>query len=240
MAPNRHKWIIGLTTIALIGLFYTAFLKATVLSYSGAPFQATVVDKDTAKPIDGVIVAAVWHLETRGGRGAGFLNVTEAITEANGSFQMSGWGPLEVKRTLESGMLPPRLAPEQPWLILFKPGYRIGTVEGEGTTTSYLNDRHWTGEPVRMSYWNGKTIKLERFVGDDLAYQRELSNSKWPPRGDCLWTKTPRMTAALIKETERLNRTTGQHESPTLSSIRETDAGKYCGSPTAILGPLLK
>src|SRR5207247_6179329 len=91
----------------------------------------------------------------------------------------------------------------QPWLQLFKPGYKFQTVAGN-ESTSYLNDPFWTGDPVRASAWDGKPIKLERFYGTEEQYLRHLERARARSGiGECWWAKIPRMTAAFIRQGER-------------------------------------
>src|SRR5439155_22191308 len=173
------------------------------------------------QPIEGVIVNAYWHLEDQGGHGLGPFNVTEAVTNGKGMFLMSGWGPLDVprdpKRLLQRGRLPP----DQPWLQLFKPGYKFQTVAGD-ESTSYLSDPFWTGEAVRSSWWDGKVVKLERFQGTDERYLTLLEGARARSAvGECWWAKVPNMTAAFIREGNRLKTVRGWSGLPRFNEIDE-------------------
>jgi len=232
------------TTIALRKLFLVFVASVAVpldvhaLSYSAKSIRATVVDAETDRPVQGVIVNAYWHLEDRGGHGMGPLNVTEAVTDANGVFFMAGWGPMEVPRDADEPLRRGRLDPDQPWLQLFKPGYSFKEVAGN-ESTSYLNDPFWSGDSVRASAWDGKDIKIERFRGTDEQYLRHLERSS-PAIGGCWWTKTPRMTAAFIREGQRLKGVSIWNNLPRLDEISERYEGQYCGSPKDLLGNLVK
>jgi hypothetical protein len=236
----RTRAFAAFTAIGITGLICVAVLRATALSYSVLPFQATVVDADTGLPIEGVIVDAIWQLETRGRRFAGWLNVTEAVTDTSGVFKMAGWGPLEVPRNfIENGITSPRLPADQPRLVLFKSGYRFGLASNEASPeTDYLRYPPMTYDPNQAPYWNGKTIQLKQFVGQDFEYLRHLTGSAWNPLGDCMWTRAPRMTAASIREGERLKQPGRGNELRNLRDFQVRD--RSCGSAETILGPFLK
>ena len=158
--------------VALVALAVAA-TDVDALSYSAKPIRATVVDAETGEPIEGVIVNAYWHLEDQDGHGLGPFNLTEAVTDAKGVFFMPGWGPLEVPRDSSQPSRRGRLDPDQPWLQVFKSGYKFTTVAGN-ESTAYLNDPLWSGDPVRTSVWDGKIIRLERFRETDERYLNHL------------------------------------------------------------------
>jgi hypothetical protein len=235
-------------TIALRRLFLVSQLLAAAaaplsvqaLSYAAKPIRATVVDAETGQPVQGVIVNAYWHLEDQGGHGMGPLNVTEAVTDANGVFFMAGWGPMEVPRDSDEPLRRGRLDPDQPWLQLFKPGYSFKEVAGN-ESTRYLNDPFWTGDFVRASAWDGRVIKIERFRGSDERYLRRLEGARASTAlGACWWVKVPHMTAAFIKEGERLKSVRGWNELLRFDEIQELYDGQYCGSRRELLQELLK
>jgi len=210
------------------------------LSYSAKPITATVLDAETGKPVEGVIVNAYWHLEDQGGHGLGPFNVTEAVTDSNGGFFMPGWGPMEVPQYPSQPFLRARLDPNQPWLQLFKHGYKFEMVQGD-ESTSYLDNPFWTGSPVRESAWDGKVIKIERFQGSDRQYVNHLHGVRVSvPTTRCWWLKNPRMTAALIREGERLKSVTGRNEILSFEDVMEYDKGRSCVQSRAIIEELLR
>lgn len=166
-------------------------------AYSAAPLEAWVKDGDTGQPLDGVIVVAQWEL--KGGLhpdAVGSLMVMETVTDTNGRFSFSAWGP--------------RLAPlgtyiqhADPKLLLFKPDYEPERL--------YNKHGRIDRSPLRHSDWHGKTIPLKKFIGplkdyasrvgsldDDLDFAFRYD--------DCTWKQIPRMLIALDQEETRLLR----------------------------------
>jgi hypothetical protein len=236
----RRQRYVRFGLCALLVAICCSARDGTALRYSAKPIRATVVDAETGLPLEGVIVNAYWHMEDSGGHGLGPFNVTEAVTDANGVFYMAGWGPMEVPRLSNNPLLRPRLDPDQPWLQLFKRGYRFLRVQGD-ESTSYLSDPMWTGDSLRESAWNNKVIRLERFHGTDEQYLNHLHGKRSGMAiGACWWAKVPRMTAAFIREGEQLRRVKGWNDLVEFNEIQERYAGKYCGSPKELLGDLLK
>jgi hypothetical protein len=125
------------------------------LMYSAEPMEARVVDAESNKPIEGVIVVAHWELErgTVGGSvPAGQLMVMETITDSQGKFSFPGFGP---KPAVTS-----HLVHKDPELILFKSGYRYLVL-----TNEYSGDIKLRTRTVRRSDWNGKTVEMKKFTG---------------------------------------------------------------------------
>lgn len=144
-------------------------------SYSAKAIRATVVDEVTSRPLQGVIVVAVWELRTLSGRGPR-MQVGEAVTDARGKFFIAGWGPK---------FRPPltQFAEKAPLLLFFKHGYVPLTLHNESKkkvaelypnyqtmpTRQLLELIAWyqgmPEEAVQESMWDGLTIQLEPFVG---------------------------------------------------------------------------
>lgn len=180
--------------------------------YSAEAIEAWVIDAETKKPLEGVIVVAHWQLfySTVGGRvPAGQLEIMETVTDNNGRFYFPAWGPKKVpKYKPQKGDIwiayIPFLAPDgylddsDPALLLFKPGYEY--VRLQNPTRSHIDH-----SPVRRSVWNGKTITLKPFEGTAQDYVRHLSFLMGDLRfieDDCQWKKTPKMLLALQKQAD--------------------------------------
>jgi len=217
-------------------LAFAPCLLAT--EYSALPFSARVIDQETGQPIEGAVALALWQLDYYTGHGgAGFLNATEAVTGTDGIFHMSGWGPLAVPRS-ETGA-PIVMQTGEPGLYVFKAGYRI--YAGNGLQDhSYFGNPLWTGDPVRAVWADSKTISLTR-APDDEKYARIFdAQTGIPLTYKCFWAKNPRMTAALVKESNRLQAAfPGIQYRLGWAHFENAPAGA-CGNPRDILGPYLK
>jgi len=161
------------------------------LTYSAKPVRGLVVDAGTGQPLDGVIVVAQWILHEPGKGSWRRLHVLETTTDAKGNFLIAGWGPKD------NTWYPwTRLLTADPALSFFKRGY----------TPQFVQNRWVRNEPMRISEWDGKTIKLEKFTGTDQEWKRRLrllqTALAW---GDVMdWRQVPRMTLAILEERERL------------------------------------
>ena len=79
--------------IALI--YFLLFLPACAspFRYDG-PYDGRVVDAETGKPMDGVVVLGVWYKEapTVAGAVSSYYDAAETVTDKNGDFKISGKG----------------------------------------------------------------------------------------------------------------------------------------------------
>lgn len=85
--------------------------------YSDGPWSGSVVDAETKKPIEGVVVVAVWRkvYVTPAGDNSYFFDAAESITDREGRFiikEFKAFNILPVLRWLDG-----------PRLTIFKPGY---------------------------------------------------------------------------------------------------------------------
>ena len=156
--------------------------------YSADEITATVVDADTKLPIAGVNVIAEWVV--RGGINYGgvvaYMNVMETVTDRDGRFHFSAWGP---RLNFHFGTI----FQEAPTLILFKPGYRLGVAANNGSVLE--------PSPSKMkSDSNGQTIKLERRASSVLE-RSDLKIFMYTELADLWtlgeWSHIPRFLCAL-------------------------------------------
>ncbi|MHB9118459.1 MAG: hypothetical protein ACYC2R_09320 [Burkholderiales bacterium] len=191
-------------------------LQACAKDYSAEPIEAWVVDAETGKPLEGVIVTANWQLEigTPGGNiPAGQMMVMETVTDKNGRLSFPGWGPEPIpdrpksKSSRENTLLDyllssePHLVNRDPQLLFFKSGYKYVGLENKFT-------RDYNKGSLRRSDWNSKTIKMEKFRGTLEEYAHYLVDLDislgFAYRGEsCEWMQVPRMIAAMDKEGRR-------------------------------------
>src|SRR5262249_10842891 len=192
------------TDLALAALVGCLPLVGCSTTYRAESIEAWVVDAGTAQPLEGVAVAAHWELEVGeifNNAPAGQVMVMETVTDQKGRMYFPAWGPKTTQPTFRV-LGTPHLEHRDPQLLLFKPGYRWLDLANYPSST-YANDS------LRKSEWNGKTIKLARFAGDDTGYAwtlTQLSNSMgYAFRGeDCEWRQTPRILSLLFSETNAL------------------------------------
>lgn len=202
-------------------LAYTPAALADPAMYSAKAVRGAVVDDVTGEPLAGVVVVAQWELvrevvpgfvnKSYGDR----LQIAETVTDANGRYEIAGWGPLA---------RPPwtHLEHRDPLISFFKAGYYPWSVTNE-LRTSYSRDA------VRTSQWDGQTVRLRKFTGqaqewlvpdgrfkapasvtgtlEDYASRlsRLQDTLQWSQANDA-WKKYPRMVEALAAERERLKR----------------------------------
>ena len=164
--------------------------------YAAEAIEARVVDAETKKPLENVVVTANWQLEegTLGGnRSAGQLMVMEAVTDMNGRFAFPAWGPEWVWKGF--------LVNEDPQLLLFKSGYEYRRLSNEYSSAPELRTRK-----VRRSDWNGRTIELKPFKGTVQGYANHLSSFGTSLRfiidDNCGWKKIPRMLIAVSQQSD--------------------------------------
>jgi len=206
-ASIRFDWWPALRCVAAAGLC-VLLAACSGATYSGPEWSARVVDTETGAPIEGAIVVVRWELERYSGRFAGWLFITEAVTDADGMFHLPAWGP--VKAPSVSGM-ETRMSPNLPQLDIFKPGYMLVKTSC-CSDSSYLNS-YWnygSGPSIRESWANGKTFALEPFPGTLQAYRDYLDGSLSLAGPFCAYQQIPRMYAAAISENQRLTVALGQ------------------------------
>jgi len=168
------KRVLLLLLAAALQLTGSAALAAPD-SYSGAPISGRVVDAATGKPLEGAVVVADWTLWHRGllvsGDRTRRLWVAEAITDAQGRYQVPGWGPIE--RPFGWDMHP--LGVDDPNIAVFAPGYE---------PEFFINSNGAEGMPpfnppearLRRSFWDGRDLRLYRYGTIDRNAGRNLGS----------------------------------------------------------------
>jgi len=201
MRLQRTLWVLCL------GLAVTQNACTGSPVYYAEAIEAKVIDADTKQPLEGVIVTANWELEegTLGGNiPIGQMMVMESVTNKDGRFTLSAWGP---KLALKG-----HLVNKDPQLLFFKGGYEYRRLVNDFTA-------NYNKEPLRRSQWNGKTIELKSFKGTMEEYAGHiyrlrndivltLDFSYGSP--NCNWKRTPRMLVALYKLGLRLEQDGGK------------------------------
>lgn len=165
-------------------IFVIAALMLTSCSlisntYLAAPISGTVIDSETKKPIEGVIVAVYWQLKKSAAmhmRLSGTLHVEETVTDKNGKYAFKGWGPVNTNKGY--------LSYNSPELLFAKSGYYYER-KGNYKTQLYIGSRGATERHVDISektpkgilyrsQLDGQTIELKKGGYDD-EYARQLN-----------------------------------------------------------------
>ncbi len=182
---------------------FSALIASTsacgTLFHSAKEIRGQVVDEETGKPLQGVIIVAQWqpYFPPSGHKGA--IHSYETLTDSEGRYFIPAWGPKPVPAGAE-------IRNRDPALRLFKSGY---------APLSRANriDMMVHKTPPGVSDWDGKVLRMERFRGSDEEYykllrDRGFRNSLHPDEGE--WRKFPRMIWALEKEQRRLEMALGK------------------------------
>lgn len=192
-------------------------------SYRGEAIEGWVVDAETQRPLEGVIVVVHWPLEGGGHPGIKTrLFAKETVTDRAGHYGFPAWGPLRPAKGYLSG--------SAPYLAFFKPDY-----EPFG---SYEHDFPGRDVPrVRSSVLSGKTVKLKPHQGDFEEYTRTIDIQTQlflTSFGVCDWELFPQMTAQLVKLGEQCASRRMLCGMPTREELRGNQSQR-CSDPDEIL-----
>jgi hypothetical protein len=115
--------------------------------YRAEPMYGSVVDAESGAPIDGAVVVANWRIIS-GTHNLPYV-LLETRTDANGRYQLPGWGP--------------RLRSLNSWFDAFDLQIRVVK---RGYEVAAFDNQHGTHQITRRSEWNGKALPLRVFEGD--------------------------------------------------------------------------
>ena len=223
----------ALLSSALLALTLSAC--ATPGLYSAQSIEARVVDAETEQPIKDVIVVAHWQLMggLEGGNPVGQLMVMEALSDEQGRFYFPAWE----KWHWGQGWL----GDEDPELIIFKSDFRYISVTNSEYTRplKYRDARKPSGSSKRISFWNGETIRMERFKGNAQEYAQHVYTLGralyWARRGEqCEWQQIPQMLVAIHRLSEQFDsqniKIRGWRGGARVPKITDIDDQGKCGS----------
>lgn len=215
--------------VALGAVLLVLPLSACGFIYHAEEIEGWVVDAETGKPLEGVIVVAHWQLRATSLAGGGpairELQIYETVTDRNGRYFFPAWGP---KFAVQG-----ELGGASPALLYFKPGYKFLGLDNEW----------YRGMDTTKSDWDKKTVKLEPFKGTLAEYAEHLSSRSstlWvvgfevgDHSGDyCGWKNFPRLLRAL-DELDAKFRAAGIVQGTVVSRLKANDnliREKGCGS----------
>jgi hypothetical protein len=186
-------------------LYFVSSVNACAgpITYSAEPIEAWIVDAETKKPLEGVVVVAHWVLE--GGihvDRVGDLVIQETLTDKNGRFYFPAWGPIRHWKLS-------RLTYMDPEILIFKAGYDFRRLDNPPTKEAIEGKPY----PVRRSQWNGKTIELKPIEGYvEARFKVLLSFSKsvesfaihYPE--PCNWIEIPQTLEVMLRERINIER----------------------------------
>lgn len=230
--------LLRMTSWMLPLLFSAIPLTGCGKVYWAEAITAHVVDRESGKPLEGVIVVAHWELY--GGfhpDTVGQLNILETVTDQDGKFQFPAWGPKQVPSDMPSNS---RLVDGDPVLVLYKPGYKPDRLSNKLTTAKLRGE----GPLVRTSDWNGKKIELERFGGDASMHVDQIARLggvlgfAYREPG-CDWKKIPRMIAAIEVQAKEA-RQKGLDNAVFIRTLEGSGVIQRCGSSEQLLREYMK
>lgn len=162
--------------------------------YKASEFEAKIVDADTGKPIEGVLVIVHWQRyegSLVGGDVPGQEEIMETLSDKNGRVHFPGWGPRLT-----------RVSDSSPKFKIFKSGYEMRWPQNRGNRHPYQK---------RKSDHHKKNIKLKKFKGTKKQYEkkvldglrgaiREATYDRDHSISQCNWIYIPISIATLHKE----------------------------------------
>ena len=157
---------------------------------AAGPWKGQIVDKETGKPLEGVVVLAAWYkaYSTHGGwGGAGYYDAEETVTDINGRF---------IIRSKQTWTINPFSAIKGPEFYIFKPGYGQWQFQGQDQwSKDALESEEQRKQAWRKFAGEGVTLELPRLTSRD-ARLRFLSR----PSGEIPPEKMPKYLEALDRE----------------------------------------
>ena len=194
---TRRRHVAGLLATVMLFAFSTnssALWPAGVYRFDA--ITGSVLDKETRKPIEGVVVVGHWGLETNtlmNSSYSGPLVVKETITDKDGKFTIPASIATDV---LKRGHFNAEMYPE---IAFFKSGYEFTVYRHSGIDPI-------TGDPVTYN-----TAKGDEYLMPKVAIARSLRLKEWRDRPttfgvldafSCLNFEqvTPRLLNALRQE----------------------------------------
>ena len=151
-------------------------LLFSAVSEAAGPWKGQIVEKETGKPLEDVVVLAVWYTaySTLGGWGSGgYHDSEEVVTDVNGRFLI---------RSKQTWTLNPFKTIKGPEILIFKSGFGRWQFRGQD---SWSKDALESEEKRRQAWqqFEGKGIIFEIPKLEDLQKRREWIG-RAEPSGD--------------------------------------------------------
>ena len=170
---------------SFVFLFCLIFLSSCYAARIDGPYEGRVIDADTGKPIEGVVVLGTWSRETPTVAGAvsHYYDAMETVTDKNGEFKIKGLGLLVFSNVLPMDVM------------IFKAGYEYLDSSWESLKRSkYLIEKKkikWEGDKA--------IIPLRK-----LAREERRKNVPPLPPGEAPYKKIKLMLEEYNKNSENL------------------------------------
>lgn len=190
---NKNTIVKVSLTLLTAALIMTVFLGISKCSlpniYSGNELNGIVLDADTNEPLKDIVVVAAWKLEGGyHGEFSGYLHIEETLTDHNGAYHFSKWGP---KTSLEG-----TLSDYSPVLHFYKFGYLYKSYSNKDAPFAIKNDANsQQGENVIMIQAHSGSAKDYRNHSFSIHNLIMLTSLDYK----CIWAAVPRYTAEIVK-----------------------------------------
>jgi hypothetical protein len=173
------SWLVALL-VALPG--------ATDRADAAGPWRAVIVDAETGKPVDGVVVLAYWMKYTGGpgGWGAAYYAADETVTGVDGHFEI----PARITFT----WVPFFTQIRGPEFKIFKPGYGRWDIRAPEQPAGRQRK-----PPSDLLAQDGAVIALPPLKTREERLTFTINSSPWPP-SDVPFADAPRLYEALRRE----------------------------------------
>lgn len=188
MLTGKKKYILNLILIYLVILLLSMLVHAILKSanYRG-PFKGQVLDQNTLKPIEGVVVFVEWDIGNPGG-GESYFDAKEVLTDNNGNFNIRKNWSFNPWRNIAMGSS----------VIIFKAGY--GSV-----STGYWPGFKEKSEDLRRrkgSYYVGFEGNTILFYLYKLKTLEDYRSNDQPEPGDVPLEKYKLLRAERNRQTD--------------------------------------
>ena len=177
-------WVPLLVVVSVLGS-----LGVIEPATAAGPWKGQVVDKETGKPLEGVVVLAGWYksYNTHGGwGGAGYYDSEEIATDINGHFTI---------QSKQTWTINPFSTIKGPEFYIFKSGYGQWQFQGQDRWSKDALEGEEQRQAWRMFVGEGVTLELPRLTSRDDRL-RFLSR----PSAEIPSEKMPKYLEALDRE----------------------------------------
>ena len=147
--------------VALLVALTLSCLGVAERATAAGPWKGQILDKETGKPLEGVVVLATWYkaYSTHGGwGGAGYYDSEEVVTDTYGRFTI---------QSKQTWTINPFSTIKGPEFYIFKPGYGQWQFEGQ--------DR-WSKDALESEEQRKQT--WQKFVGEGVTLELPRLSSR--------------------------------------------------------------